>query len=104
MDEQVAFVISYENLTTEAELCIRKHIKQSVEKGGCGYATGVERASAVLQFWYSLAIGYNKDNRVDTEWLRLRGLICKNVVNVSDKIGTDALGAGPGTVEANSRA
>ncbi|XJE87444.1 hypothetical protein V1566_23375 (plasmid) [Enterobacter sp. ECC-019] len=77
MDEKdMNFTLSYEQLTREAEDAIKKcHLNQD----GTGYPLELGKASAILGFWYGLALcglpGARECGRVEADWQRLSGLV-----------------------------
>lgn len=76
MDQETTFSLSYELLTQKAEEEIRNI---NLDQDGIGYIEALTRASAVLSFWYSLALhgypGTTMDERVDADRQRLKNLI-----------------------------
>ncbi|HFF0247543.1 hypothetical protein PU695_27480 [Klebsiella pneumoniae] len=53
MDHEVTFSLSYELLTQKAEEEIRSI---NLNQDGIGYIEALAKASAILSFWYSLAL------------------------------------------------
>ena len=78
MDNEVTFSLSYELLTQRAEEAIRNI---DLKQDGIGYIEARAKASAILSFWYGLALqgypGTTMDKRVDTDRLRLHALVFK---------------------------
>ncbi|WP_017891073.1 hypothetical protein [Serratia sp. S4] len=78
MDQELNFSLSYEQLTREAEDAIKKC---NLNQDGMGYIEALAKASAILNFWYGLALqgypGTTMDERVDADRLRLHALIYK---------------------------
>lgn len=77
MDEkEVNFSLSYEQLTLEAEEQIRKC---NLDKDNYFYGRELDKASALLLFWYRLAIvgytGVTGNERVEADLARLKALI-----------------------------
>ncbi|HIF6624607.1 TPA: hypothetical protein ACX37D_000922 [Serratia marcescens] len=78
MDQALNFSLSYAQLTREAEDAIKKC---NLNQGGMGYTLELGKTSAILSFWYGLALqgypGTIMDERVDADRLRLHVLIYK---------------------------
>lgn len=76
MDNEVTFSLSYELLTQKAEEEIRNI---NLEQDGIGYIEALAKASAILNFWYGLALqgypGSTMDEHVDADRLRLHALV-----------------------------
>ncbi|MGG7118114.1 hypothetical protein ACPUGT_10550 [Klebsiella aerogenes] len=77
MDEkEVNFSLSYEQLTREAEEQIKKC---NLDKDEYFYGRELDKASALLLFWYRLAIvgytGVTGNERVEADLVRLKALI-----------------------------
>ncbi|EIO6737222.1 hypothetical protein LQ308_004374 [Salmonella enterica] len=76
MDVEMTFSLSYELLTQKAEEEIRNI---NLNQDGIGYIEALAKASAILNFWYGLALhGYpniTMDERVDADRQRLRKLV-----------------------------
>ena len=76
MDNEMTFSLSYEQLTREAEDAIKKC---NLNQGGMGYPLELGKASAILSFWYGLALRGQPDaresERVEADWQRLSGLV-----------------------------
>ncbi len=76
MNLEMTFSLSYEQLTKKAEEEIRNI---NLDLDGIGYIEALARASAVLSFWYSLALhgypGTTMNERVDADRQRLKNLI-----------------------------
>ncbi|EMN5850580.1 hypothetical protein RJO36_004041 [Enterobacter hormaechei] len=82
MDQEVTFSLSYEQLTKEAEDAIRKC---NLDQDGMGYPLEQGKASAILSFWYGLALRGQPDarenERVEADWQRLSGLVHQRKIN-----------------------
>ena len=78
MDQEMTFSLSYELLTQTAEEEIRNI---NLNQDGIGYIEALAKASAILSFWYGLALrgypGSTMDERVDADRLHLHALIFK---------------------------
>ncbi|WP_439412625.1 hypothetical protein [Enterobacter ludwigii] len=78
MEQELNFSLSYEQLTREAEDAIKKC---NLHQDGMGYIQESTRASAILSFWYGLALqgypGTTMDERVEADRQRLHALIHK---------------------------
>ncbi len=76
MDEKdVNFSLSYEQLTREAEDAIKKC---KLNQDGMGYPLELGKASAILGFWYLLALRGHTGlaiTRVESDYKRLKTLI-----------------------------
>lgn len=79
MDNKVTFSLSYEQLTRVAEERIREC---ELDSQGARYISESGKASALLGFWYELAINGAPLNNyeqtkalIDADWQRLRKLI-----------------------------
>ncbi|EAA4192935.1 hypothetical protein DPK04_19920 [Salmonella enterica subsp. enterica serovar Mikawasima] len=75
---EVTFSLSYELLTQKAEEEIRNI---NLDQDGTGYIEALAKASAILNFWYGLALqgypGSTMDEHVDADRLRLHALVFK---------------------------
>ncbi|HBV9912294.1 TPA: hypothetical protein MEA72_004434 [Klebsiella aerogenes] len=76
MDQELNFSLSYEQLTREAEEQIKKC---NLDKDNYFYGRELDKASALLLFWYRLAIvgysGVTGNERVEADLVRLKALI-----------------------------
>ncbi|EGB2672715.1 hypothetical protein ACM9ZQ_19040 [Escherichia coli] len=76
MDNEVTFSLSYEQLTREAEDAIKKC---NLNQDGMSYPLELGKASAILNFWYGLALCGQPDaresERVEADWQRLCDLV-----------------------------
>ncbi|EPM8848954.1 hypothetical protein ACTSFU_005397 [Klebsiella michiganensis] len=76
MDQEMTFSLSYEQLTREAEEEIKKC---NLDKDKYFYGRELDKASALLLFWYRLAIvgyaGGTGNERVEADLVRLKALI-----------------------------
>ncbi|WPS11039.1 hypothetical protein SM907_24550 (plasmid) [Klebsiella aerogenes] len=76
MDQERNFSLSYEQLTREAEEQIKKC---NLDKDNYFYGRELDKASALLLFWYRLAIvgytGVTGNERVEADLVRLKALI-----------------------------
>ncbi|CDZ86619.1 hypothetical protein GXA25_11385 [Salmonella enterica] len=76
MDQEMTFSLSYEQLTRKAEEEIKKC---NLDKDEYFYGRELDKASALLLFWYQLAIagytGVTGNERVEADLVRLKALI-----------------------------
>ena len=77
MDVEMTFSLSYELLTQKAEEEEIRNI--NFNQDGIGYVEALAKATAILSFWYCLALhGYPNitiDERVNADQQRLRKLV-----------------------------
>jgi len=79
MDEEMMFSLSYEQLTRFAEQRIREC---ELDSEGLAYITASAKASAILVFWYELAVNgcasmnaIKREELINADHQRLRKLI-----------------------------